>query len=68
MSAGYLRLADHRHRRELEAGECLARGQSCLGQVTFDAATTAIGVISTMMSGTAKLAAVSSVLAGKLLP
>jgi hypothetical protein len=31
-------------------------------------ATTAIGVISTMMSGTAKLAAVSRVLAGKSPP
>ena len=31
-------------------------------------ATTAIGVISTMISGTAKLAAVSKVLAGKPLP
>src|SRR5438445_8611623 len=39
----HLRLADHRHRLELEVGERLAGGQSCFRQVTFDATTTAIG-------------------------
>jgi len=38
-----LRLADHRHRLELEAVERLAHGQSCFGKVTLDPAATAIG-------------------------
>jgi len=36
-------LADHRHRLEVEAGERFADRQSCFGQVTLDAAATAIG-------------------------
>jgi len=39
----HLRPADHWHCLEVEVGECFADGQSCFGQVAFDAATTAIG-------------------------
>ena len=39
----HLRLADHRHGLEVEAGEGFADGQSCFGEVTLDAAATAIG-------------------------
>src|ERR1700730_18389250 len=35
-----LRLADHWHHLEVEAGERFAHGQSCLGKVTLDAAAT----------------------------
>lgn len=37
----HLRLADHRHCLEVEAGGCFADGQSCFGQVTLNAAATA---------------------------
>ena len=39
----HLRLADHRHGLEVEAGECFTDGQPCFGQMTLDAAATAIG-------------------------
>src|SRR5271157_381122 len=39
----HLRLADHRHQLEVEAGECFTDGQPCFGQMTLDAAATAIG-------------------------
>ena len=38
-----LRLADHRHRLELEVLQGFADGQSCLDQVTLNATATAIG-------------------------
>src|SRR6185369_4464674 len=36
----HLRLTDHWHRLEVEAGKCFAHGQPGFGEMTLDAATT----------------------------
>ena len=38
-----MRLADHGHDLEVEAGKRFAHGQSCFGKVTLDTAAAAIG-------------------------